>query len=141
MAQRIAKVELLRRRNSGGNPVGTGTFLLPMAGYQQTALDIITMTLPFLGWTNKILEVQAHRLHIDEHGMLGVEIDVQETASSNYGWALAEQLTPQGYQQTNPFGTQSPNIYTVGAAPGGGDFLEIEVNGTTLYDTITVNGV
>jgi hypothetical protein len=124
MAQRLAKIELMRRRQQG-----TGTFMYNMSLYQVTALDIIAMTLPLLGRTNKLLEVTAHRLKLDktksekgnnETTLLGTEIDVQETDPSVYAWSATEELTPQGYQQatmpTNvgPTGTGAlADLYTV----------------------------
>ena len=110
-AQRIAKIELLRNRMQG-----TGTFRFNMWGYQLTALDIIEMTLPFLGWTNKLLEVQKHRFLLNERQDsdikvidLATEIDVQETELTMYDWdPYTEQLTLQGYQQSVPAST-TPN--------------------------------
>jgi hypothetical protein len=83
-AQRLAKIELMRRQQ------GTGTFVFNMALYQTTALDVIQMSLPLLGWTDKILEISAHRFKLDkvqtdgggEVTLLGTEIDVQETDPS-----------------------------------------------------------
>lgn len=99
-AQRLAKIELMRRRQQG-----TGTFLLNMAGYQIATLDVIQMSLAYFGWTNKYLEVLATRFKIDKQQngdsevvLLGVEIDVQETDPSVYDWEIIEELSPQGYQ-------------------------------------------
>jgi hypothetical protein len=101
-AQRLAKIELLRRRQQG-----TGTFAFNMAIYWATALDVVSFTLPLLGWTNKLLEIEAHRLTINKQQSgnvdvtaLGCEIDVQETDPSVYEWSTAEELTPQGFQQS-----------------------------------------
>ena len=98
MAQRIAKIELLRRRHGG-----TGTFALTMAGYQFAPLDVFEATVPFLGFTDKLLEVAAARFRADDRGgvvLLGTEIDVQETDSSIYAWSTYEELTAQGYVQS-----------------------------------------
>ena len=112
-AQRLAKIELMRRRQQG-----TGTFIYNMAIFQATALDVVVMTLPLLGWTNKLLEVSAHRLKFDktsgksggaETTLLGTEIDVQETDPSVYAWSTTEELTPQGYQQA----TMPTNVGTL----------------------------
>jgi hypothetical protein len=101
-AQQTAKIEMLRRRH-----FGTGTFILSLAAYNITALDIISATHSFLGWSGKILEVAADRLKLtpmktaDKKAVmaLSVELDVQETDSSIYEWSLEEELTPQGYVQ------------------------------------------
>lgn len=101
MAQRLAKIELLRRRHWG-----TGTLALNMAGYQFAPLDIVKATLPFLGWSDKQLEISAVRFRSDKQDevtLLGTEIDVQETDSSIYQWATSEELSPQGFvQNTRP---------------------------------------
>ena len=103
-AQRLCKIELMRRRQQG-----TGTFSFDLALYQATALDVILMTLPFFGWTNKLLEIGAHRFTLNEvtsEGgtavtLLGTEIDVQETDPSVYDWSTTEELSLQGYQQAS----------------------------------------
>jgi hypothetical protein len=94
----------MRRRQQG-----TGTFSFDLALYQATALDVILMTLPFFGWTNKLLEIGAHRFTLNEvtpEGgtavtLLGTEIDVQETDPSVYDWSTTEELSLQGYQQAS----------------------------------------
>lgn len=100
-AQRLAKIELLRRRQQG-----TGTFQFSTSLYNLTALDVIQLTLPYLGWTNKLLEINAHRLTQNkvqngdaEATLLGCELDLQETSPSVYSWTTSEELTPQGFQQ------------------------------------------
>jgi len=100
-AQRIAKIELMRRRQQG-----TGTFMFNMALYQATALDVVKMSLPLLGWTDKLLEIGSHRFKLDkvqtdggEATLLGTEIDVQETDPSVYDWDPSEELSAKGYQQ------------------------------------------
>jgi hypothetical protein len=55
-AQRLAKLELLRRRQQG-----TGTFPFNLWGTQLAALDVVAMTLPYFGWVGKLLEVASWR--------------------------------------------------------------------------------
>jgi hypothetical protein len=100
-AQRLCKIELLRRRHQG-----TGTFRYNMAGYGITTMDVISMTIPYMGWSGKLFEVLAHRFTLDKQSdggnevtLLGTEIDVQETDASVFDWSDTEELTPQGYQQ------------------------------------------
>lgn len=98
-AQRIAKIELLRRRNQG-----TGTFPLNMKGYPFVSMDVLAVDLPFFGWSGKTLEILLNRLKLStptdgSAPSLFVEIDVQETDSSIYSWSIGEELSPQGYQQ------------------------------------------
>ena len=122
MAQRLAKIELMRRRQQG-----TGTFVYDMALYQATVLDIFQMTLPLLGWTNKLLEISAFRFTLEtvnsggrEVTLLGTQLDVQDTDPSVYAWAITEELSPEGYQQASmptnvgPSGSGTlSDIYTV----------------------------
>jgi len=99
-AQRIAKIELLRRRHWG-----TGTFPLNMAGYQFAPLDIISATHSVLGWSGKAIEITGARLRAEKQGdvvLLGTEIEVQETDAAVYAWSTSEELSPQGYQETTP---------------------------------------
>lgn len=108
-AQRIAKIELMRRRQQG-----SGTFVFNLGMYQFTSLDLVSMTMPFLGWTNKLLEVQQSRLTVtkhDEHTMtLGTELDLQETDPSIYSWSTSEELGPAGYAQPQTVGTQTISV-------------------------------
>lgn len=96
MAQRLAKIELLR-----SIWMGTGTFPFNMSGYQIAPLDILQITYNYFGWTSKYLEVAATRFKIEKNNdkviLIGTEVDVQETDPSIYDWAIIEDLTPQGY--------------------------------------------
>lgn len=115
-AQRLCKVELLRRRQQG-----TGTFIFNLSMYKATVLDVAQMTFPTLGWVNKLLEIQAHRFTLtkqqnsagEEVLALATEIDVQETDPSVYAWSPSEELTAQGFQQ----GTSGKSTNPVGVAP------------------------
>jgi hypothetical protein len=146
MAQRICKIELLRRRQ-----FGTGTLSFNLAGYAMAVLDVIQVTIPFFGWGNspnppKTLEVTALRFTSTEQTvpggsapviMLGVSADVQETDSSVYDWNPIEELTAQGYQQAVLPSTYNP-------APPTNVELEsdysttVVVNGA-IHDTVLVS--
>jgi hypothetical protein len=60
-AQQTAKVELLRRRQ-----FDTATFVLNMQGYQFVPLDVFLGTHSYLGWSGKVLEVQAVRFRAEK---------------------------------------------------------------------------
>lgn len=119
MAQRIAKIELLRRRGRSGTMVGTtatagycgnGTFPLNLAGYQFMPLDVFEATIAApLNFSGKLLEVTATRFNVSKKKkavLLSTEIEAQETDSSIYAWSTTEQLSPQGFVQSNyPTGT------------------------------------
>lgn len=99
-AQRILKIELLRRRFGG-----TGTLVLNMGAYPIAPLDLIEVTWAPFGWSAKQFEVQATRLRIEEgHGdgegpVLLLEVDIKETDASIFDWHTVEELSPQGYKQ------------------------------------------
>jgi hypothetical protein len=104
MAQRIAKIELLRRRH-----FGIATFILNLSGYQLVPLDIFEATFPFLSWVNELVEVQSVRFVTTKQNIdgmdvptLSIEIDVQTVDPSIYTWNVDEELTPTGYQTANP---------------------------------------
>ena len=108
MAQRIAKIELLRRRH-----YGTGTFTCNMSAYYYTALDVIEATQQFLNWAGRVLEVSAVRFKAEYQASQGggkdsgamvftIELDLQDTDSDIYVWSVLEELSPQGYEQLAP---------------------------------------
>lgn len=145
-AQRIAKIELLRRRMQEG-----ATFVFNLGMYQFTCLDILSMTVPFLpGWTNKLVEVQNARLtvnKVDEHAMtLATELDVQETDPSIYTWSTAEELGPAGFAQPQTAGTQTiaaPTTLTLGTSQLSGTNFSLGQIGVTWNvptDGFIVNG-
>ena len=111
MAQRLAKIELLRRRQ-----FGTATFAFNMSLYQATVLDIVSLALPVMGWFSKLFEIAAHRLTVNKQQsdggldvtVLGCELDLQETDPGVYEWLSSEQLTAQGFQQSTLPGANTP---------------------------------
>lgn len=97
-AQRVAKIFLMRNRQQG-----SGTLPMQLAGYQMQETDVMQMTFPELGWTNKYLEVTKGEFFLKEtRGQndqtaalaLGWNVTVRETDPSEYAWSLSEELTP-----------------------------------------------
>jgi hypothetical protein len=121
MAQRIAKIELLRSRN-----FGTGTVRCNMAAYQFIPLDILLVNNSILGWYEKYVEVSNVRLKMTKQSLangqevtlLGMELDLQETDSNIYAWSVEEQLSPFGYQQAVIPHGQIPELTPWPWAPG-----------------------
>jgi len=112
-AQYAAKVEMLRRRwaNLGIPPVsgtlsgfgGMGEFTCHMAAYEFAVLDVFAGTVGFLGLSGQAMEVTLSRLkgEVRDNAMLmSVDLEVRLTDSSIYAWSTSEELTPQGYVQT-----------------------------------------
>jgi hypothetical protein len=136
MAQRIAKIELMRIRQQG-----RGTLQGRMSMYQSVPLDIVYMSMPALGWSNEILEVGLTRFNMNAQNgkapRLNVELDVQQTDPSVYDWSVTEELTVQGYPQI-------ATAYV--AAPAPQNTAQLDVDYALLADTstpytISVNGV
>lgn len=101
-AQYVAKVELMRNRFQG-----SGTFPMQLAAWAMQSLDVMEFSMPALGWSDKVLEVDDPRFIVDEqkqHGESGEEgapvmaisasFSVQETDPSIYEWSETEELTP-----------------------------------------------
>jgi hypothetical protein len=132
IAQRLAKIALLRTRFQG-----RGTIRCGLRAYQAVALDTIQLTHPHYGWSSKIFEVTSSRFVLDNSGETPVpvvELDIAETDSSIYDWNPIEQLTPQGYQQPNNVGARicSPPEQVIAYSGTGG-----VVNGITCPSSIT----
>lgn len=146
MAQRIAKIELMRRRYQG-----SGTLIFNLAMLQMTALDVIAWNFPFFNWTNHLTEVTAMRFTIQkqtENGgmLLGTELDIQDTDPSIYSWSTAEELSPEGYQQTitnNLKTVQTPAGVTVTNSTVAGTGVtqgQLQVTWTAPTDGYVVDG-
>jgi hypothetical protein len=113
-AQRLAKIYLRRSRQRI-----TTTLHMTLAAYQLQPNDVMQLTYPTLGWTNKIFEVTGMRLitanqdgSSDDPPYTYVEVDVQETDPTIYDWTPAtDELSPS---TDLPFGAVQVNS----AAPG-----------------------
>ncbi len=92
-AQRLAKIHMMRKRYQG-------RFTLPMflSAYRLQPLDVMTLTLPEMGWSGKLLEVDLPVLRAVSRGeneppALQVDVPVSETAADIYEWSTAEEQT------------------------------------------------
>lgn len=101
-AQRIAKIELERVRQ-----FQSAKFVFNLSGYKIMPMDVLSITIPFLGWTNKLVEVTSTRFVLrkvangdNDTVALGVEVEVIETTANIYNWSTTEENSPQGYRQT-----------------------------------------
>ncbi len=93
MAQRLAKIELMRNRQEG-----SGTLRMPISAYQLQPTDTFFFTWPAFGWLNKILEVTSTEFVCEtadgQAPQLYVEVGVQETSPAIWNWnATAEEQT------------------------------------------------
>jgi hypothetical protein len=110
MAQRLAKIELLRIRQQG-----RGTLVGLMTMYNVAPLDTIYFSFPYFNWANKVLEVAKIRLMMEksEDGqtatLIGTELDIQEADSSVYEWSVVEELNNQGVSYVPGLRNLSPD--------------------------------
>ena len=144
--QRLMKMELMRRRGGNANfdtntlrsgQMGSGTVTLDMSCYSIAPLDLLALTCGYLDngsgdWTNKLVEVDAVRFvsdgsHEGDGVALKIEIDFHSTDSSIYAWSIDEELTPQGYRQTNPPASLFDETNPMPWSPGYTEYLAGDV--------------
>lgn len=134
-AQRLAKIYLLRNRQQG-----SGTLIMKLSALLVQAQDVIQVTLPALGWTNKYLEVQSFRFvpKMDANSKEGegpslyCELDVVETDPSVYLWSAAEELGPQNTASPQLYRTQTVNPPTSLTLESGADSAVIGADGVVI---------
>jgi hypothetical protein len=94
-AQRVAKIVLMRNRKQG-----SGALELGLQASRMQPLDVMNFTLPYLGWTDKVLEVvKCSPFRIvggsgdGDAPTLRASFGVQETGPDVYEWSTTEELT------------------------------------------------
>lgn len=122
MAQRLAKIELLKARQQI-----TVTLPLKMQGLQANVGDIIQVNNTRMGWVNKNFEVVSANMALGES--LGVDLELREISTDVYDWSTSEEQAFDPAPNTN-----LPNPFTV-AVPGVPSVSE------TLYQTTGSAGV
>jgi hypothetical protein len=106
MAQRIAKIDLLRARQQI-----TLTLALKLQGLKANVGDMIQVTNTRFGWTNKVFEVTSAVISLGETP--GVDLELREVASSVYDWNSSEEQILDPAPNTdlpNPFLATPPGI-------------------------------
>lgn len=109
MAQRVAKIDLLRNRQEIGE-----TFSGVLSCWQVATGDTVLRTSERYGWTNKPFEVRGVKFIIQEGdegsgGTLGVEIALAEIDPSIFDWNTSEENTVDPAPNTN-----FPDVFIVG---------------------------
>jgi hypothetical protein len=133
MAQRIAKIDLLRARQQI-----TVTMPLKLQGLKTNVGDIIQVTNARLGWSSKPFEVTNMVMTIGE--VPGVDMELREIASSVYDWTASEEQIldpapntdlPNPFLATPPGLTISDEIRIVNQQIA--TFLIVDVTGATFF--------
>ncbi len=93
MAQRLAKIELLKNRQEI-----TVVFPAKLTALKVAVGDTVTLTIASKGWSEKEFLVIGWALSIDSGGeggapTLGVDLTLQETDASIYAWETSEEQT------------------------------------------------
>jgi hypothetical protein len=109
MAQRLAKIELLRARQQI-----TVHAPLKMSAYKAEPPETIGLTFTKFGWTAKAFDIAELRLIFGEAP--GVDLSLRETASNVYDWSASEESTVDAAPNTNlpnPFVVLAPGVPSV----------------------------
>lgn len=105
MAQRLAKIELLKARQQI-------SLVLPLKliGLKANVGDVVNVTNTRMGWSAKPFEVISATTVFD-NDTIGVDLELRETASSIYDWSTDEESPYDPSPNTN-----LPNPFSVGSA-------------------------
>lgn len=103
MAQRLAKIELLKARQQI-----TLTMPLKLQGLKANVGDIIKVNNTRLGWSEKPFEVVSLNVALGE--ALGVDLELREISTNVFDWTTAEEQTFDPAPNTN-----LPNAFSVAA--------------------------
>ena len=94
MAQRLAKIELLRARQQI-----TTSLPMKLVGLKAQVGDIVQITNTRMGWSNKPFEVIGSQLAFGE--TVGVDLELREVASNVYDWSTSEESPYDPAPNTN----------------------------------------
>lgn len=115
MAQRLAKIELLRARQQI-----TTSMPMKLVGLKAQVGDIVQINNTRMGWTNKPFEVIGSQISFGES--VGIDLELREIASNVYDWSTDEESAYDPAPNTN-----LPSAFTVG------EVTDIRFNMTTNY--------
>ncbi len=111
MAQRLAKIELLRLRQ--GLTV-SATFKL--TAYRAMTGGTVALTNTKFGWSGKAFEIVGSRFIVAPDGTLAVGLDLRETAAAVYDWSSSEEQAVDLAPNTtlpDPANVVAPGVPTV----------------------------
>jgi hypothetical protein len=129
MAQRIAKIDLLRSRQQI-----TLTMPMKLVGLKANVGDIVYINNTRMGWSNKPFEVVSSQLSFEE--ILGVDLGLREISTDVYDWSTSEEQAYDPAPNTN-----LPDPLDV-IAPGVSATDVLEINSETIVTklVVTVSG-
>lgn len=125
MAQRLAKIELLRARQQI-----TTSLPMKLTGLKAQVGDIVQITNTRMGWSNKPFEVIGSQLAFAE--TVGVDLELREVASNVYDWSTSEESPYDPAPNTNlPSVTNitPPSIFSTDT---------LEINAETIVTKLVV---
>jgi hypothetical protein len=94
MAQRLAKIHLFRGRQ---NITLSGR--MKLTAFKYDIGDTIQLTIERFGFSAKIFEIKSWGLSVDDDGAMGIDVQLQETASTVYDFTASTE--EQAYTQDN----------------------------------------
>ena len=131
MAQRLAKIDLLRSRQQIGL-----TYPAKLTAFNVQVGDVIYINNTRLGWSSKPFEVVSNTIVLNEDGgalLIGFDLELRETATNVFDWDASEEQPFDAAPNTN-----LPDIRNV-IAPGIAASDELRVQNETLITTMLVN--
>lgn len=105
MAQRLAKIELLRSRQQIAVSMP-----MKLSALQMTVGDVVYINNTRMGWTNKTFEVVSLNITVKEE--VGVDVELREIATDVFDWSTSEEQAFDPAPNTN-----LPDAFTV-LSPG-----------------------
>jgi hypothetical protein len=129
MAQRIAKIDLLRARQQI-----TVTMPMKLTALKANVGDIVYINNSRMGWSNKPFEVVSSQLSFEE--ILGVDLGLREISTDVYDWSTSEESSFDAAPNTNlpdPFDVIAPGVSAT-------DVLEINSETIITKLVVTVSG-
>jgi hypothetical protein len=134
MAQRLAKIDLLRSRQQISL-----TYPAKLTAFNVQVGDVVYINNTRLGWSSKPFEVVSNTIVLNEEGgalLIGFDLELRETATNVFDWDASEEQPFDAAPNTN-----LPDVRNV-IAPGISASDELRVENETLITTmlVTVTG-
>ena len=129
MAQRLAKIELLRTRQGL-----TVSAPFKLSAFRAMTGRTVALTNAKFGWTAKAFDVNGSRLVVTADGIFGVQLELRETAAAIYDWSSSEEALVDVAPNTD-----LPDPWTCNPPPGSPAITFTQ--NTSVWDTATLSWV